>query len=194
MQEGELTVDLCDLLERAPAPVQEALASILISKLFGKRPEPSVLTRYRRYLNRADVRHSLHWLRQARGRKVVLHPRGNFYDLREIFEELNFEYFYGLMASPKLGWSTRASRTTLGHYDPSHHTIVLSSLFDSAEAPALAVRYVMFHEMLHLKFPAEHRGARRCVHTPEFKKGEREFENYKCAKQALRSFLERKEG
>ncbi len=117
-------------------------------------------------------------------------PHGTFYDLREIFEELNLKYFYGLMARPQLGWSTRPSRTTLGHYDPSHHTIVLTSLFDSAAAPELAVKYVMFHEMLHLKFPTRHSGARRCVHTPEFKNAEREFENYRDAKQALRSFLD----
>lgn len=190
LRDGELTVDLSDLLESAPAPVQEALASILISKLFRKVPEPGVLTRYRHYLNRADVRHNLHRLRQERGRKTVLDPHGTFYDLREIFEELNLKYFHGLMARPRLGWSTRASRTTLGHYDPSHHTIVLTSLFDSAAAPELAVKYVMFHEMLHLRFPTQHCGAIRCVHTPEFKKAEKSFENYRDAKQSLRSFLE----
>jgi len=191
LQNGELTVDLSDLLKSAPTPVQEALASILICKLFRKSPDAGVLTRYRRYLNRADVRRSLHRLRQERSRKIVLDPCGTFYDLREIFEELNLKYFYGLMARPQLGWSPRASRTSLGHYDPSHHTIVLTRLFDSAETPELAVRYVMYHEMLHLKFPTQHRGARRCVHTPEFKKAEREFENFREAKQALRRFLER---
>ncbi len=190
LQDGEMIVDLSDLLERAPAPVQEALASILISKLFRKVPEPGVLTRYRRYLNRADVRHTLHQLRRERGRKLVVDPNGTFYDLREIFEELNLKYFYGLMARPRLGWSTRPSRTTLGHYDPSHHTIVLTSLFDSATAPELAVKYVMFHEMLHLKFPTRHRGAKRCVHTPEFKTAERAFENFREAKQVLRGFLD----
>ena len=32
----------------------------------------------------------------------------------------------------------------------------------------------MFHEMLHLRHPVQHRGARRCVHTPEFKQAEKE--------------------
>ncbi len=193
LEEGKLKVDLSDLLEHAPAPVHEALASILICKLFRMSPEAGILARYRRYLNRADVRHSLHRLRQERGRKTVLDPLGKFYDLRAIFEELNLKYFYGLMARPRLGWSTRVSRTTLGHYDPSHHTIVLTSLFDSANTPDMAIKYVMFHEMLHLKFPTQHRGARRCVHTPEFKRAEAEFENFKEAKQALRNYLETKD-
>ncbi len=192
LQNGELTVRVSDLLQNAPAPVQEALASILICKLFRKSPEPGILARYRRYLNRADLRHSLQRARQERGRKMILNPQGSFYDLREIFEELNLKYFYGLLARPSLGWSTREARTTLGHYDPSHHTIVLTRLFDSPEAPELAVKYVMFHEMLHLKFPTQHRGARRCVHTPEFKQAEKEFENFKGAKQAVKRFLERK--
>ncbi len=190
LQNGELTVDLCDLLEHAPAAVQEALASILVCKLFGQSPAAGTLARYRGYLNRADVRQSLHRLRQERGRKILLDPMGKFYDLRQIFENLNLKYFHGLMARPRLGWGPRASRTTLGHYDPSHHAIVLTSLFDCAGAPELAVNYVMFHEMLHLKFPTLNRKTRCCVHTPEFKTAEREFENFKEAKRVLRNFLE----
>ena len=77
-----------------------------------------------------------------------------------MFEELNFRYFHGLMARPMLGWSPYASRTMLGHYDPSHNAIVLSRILDRAETPRLAVEYVLFHEMLHLRHPAEHIGAR----------------------------------
>jgi hypothetical protein len=44
---------------------------------------------------------------------------------------------------------------------------------------------VMFHEMLHLRHPAEHRGVRRCVHTPEFKSAEKQFGRLAEAKQAL---------
>jgi hypothetical protein len=50
----------------------------------------------------------------------------------------------------------------------------------------LAVEYVMFHEMLHLRYPVEHRGARRCVHTPEFKQAEKQFIGLKEAKEHLK--------
>ncbi len=84
------------------------------------------------------------------------HPQGRLYDLDQMFEELNFRYFFGLMARPRLGWSPNASRTLLGHYDPSHNAIVLSRILDrSGHVPRLAVEYVLFHEMLHLKHPAE---------------------------------------
>jgi hypothetical protein len=47
----------------------------------------------------------------------------------------------------------------------------------------------MFHEMLHLRYPTESRGARRCVHTPEFKKAERAFAEYAEAKDALKKLV-----
>lgn len=187
---GELEIDISDLLKDAPAPVQEALASILLAKLYRKAIDPGVLARYRRYLNRADVRRALRTAKQERGRKTIRHPEGAAYDAVQIFESLNLKYFHGLMARPEIGWSIRPSRTTLGHYDPSHHVIVLSSVLDSIEAPRIAVEFVMFHEMLHLHFPTEHRGARRCVHTPEFKQAERAFDGYEEAKRQLKKFVE----
>jgi hypothetical protein len=190
LEDGHLRVDISDLLENAPAPIQEALAFILICKLY-RRPTPATIAaRYRRYLNRADVRRTLHRVKQERGRKAYLDPRGRVYDLCTVFEELNFQYFHGLMARPELGWSPRPSRTTLGHYDPSHHVIVLSSLLDSEKAPELLVKYVMFHEMLHLRFPTLHGGARRCVHTREFKLAEKEFQGYRSALLELRRFVD----
>ena len=190
LQAGQLQVDISDLLQSAPAPIQEALASILIAKLFRRRPDSSDLACYRSYLNRADFRHALHSVKQQRGRKTCNDACGQTYHLHHIFEEVNREYFCGLMPRPRLGWSLRPSRTTLGHYDPSHHTIVLSSLLDTERAPRLIVKFVMFHEMLHLRHPVLHQGARRCVHTLEFKKAEREFADYAGAKATLRTFVE----
>src|SRR5579864_4829081 len=188
LEDGTLLVRMADTLAGAPESVIEALAEILLAKLF-RRPVPaSSNDRYRRYLNRRDVRHSLDLVRQTRGRKQIRPPQGRCYNLEEMFEELNFRYFYGLMARPILGWSRQISRTLLGHYDPPHNAIVLSGLLDRPETPRLAVEYVLFHEMLHLRYPAENRGARRCVHTRAFKQAEREFERLAEAKALLRRF------
>jgi hypothetical protein len=181
-----LHLRIADLLEGAPAPVLEALVYILLCKLF-RRAVPRIYShRYRLYLNRRDIRRSVHLVRQIRGRKVADSPRGKQYDLEEIFEELNVRFFHGLMARPALGWSGRPSRTTLGHYDPSHNAIILSRLLDSPSVPRLVVEYVMFHEMLHLRFPVEHQGARRRVHTREFKEAEREFPGIEAAQRGIK--------
>ena len=191
LQDGRLLVEISDLLQSAPAPIQEALASVLLAKLFGKAPDQSCLAQYRHYLNRADMRHSLHSVKRERGRKAYGAPQGVFYDLRQLFAALNVQYFNGALAAPALGWSLRPSRTILGHYDPSHHVIVLSRSLDSVYAPENAVRFVMFHEMLHLSYPTESRGSRRCVHTPEFKRAERQFVEYAEAREALKKFVRR---
>jgi len=192
LQNGRLLVEISDLLESAPSPIQEALATVLLCKLFGKPPDKNYLAQYRRYLNRAEMRRSLHSVKRERGRKRYRQPQGLVYNLEQVFASLNEQYFHGLMAAPALGWSLRVSRSILGHYDPCHHVIVLSGALDSADAPEIAVRFVMFHEMLHLRYPTENRGLRRCVHTPEFKRAERQFDDYLKAKQELNRFIERK--
>lgn len=181
-----LLVRISDMLETAPADVHEALAEILLAKLYRRACSPAARDRYRRYLNRGDVRQSLDRMRQARGRKLIHHPQGEHFNLEEMFEELNFRYFYGLMARPSIGWSRQASRTLLGHYDSSHNTIVLSRILDRPGTPRVAVEYVLFHEMLHLRYPVEHKGARRCVHTRAFKDAEKQFERLREAKEWIK--------
>ena len=43
--------------------------------------------------------------------------------------------------------------------------------------------------MLHLRFPAEHNGARRCVHTRAFKEAEKQFEKLREAKALLKGLV-----
>lgn len=178
---------ITDVLEGAPSAILESLAHILVAKLL-RRPSPRThAEHYRRYLNRKEMRRSLQLVKQTRGRKFVSGPRGDSYDLEAIFDELNQAHFHGLMAQPLLGWSRRPSRVMLGHYDPSHNAIIVSRLLDRSSVPRLAVEYILFHEMLHLRFPVEHRGARRCVHTREFKTAEKLFPRLKEAQQLLKA-------
>jgi predicted metal-dependent hydrolase len=74
----------------------------------------------------------------------------------------------------------------LGHFDPAHNAIIISRIFDRAEVPVLALDYVMFHEMLHLQHPVDHSGARRCVHTREFREAEKKFPNMREAKEIIK--------
>jgi hypothetical protein len=184
-EHGRLQLRITDVLEGAPVSVQEALAFILICKLFRKPVPPLYRHRYRFYLNRQDMRRSLHLLRQARGRKHVSDAQGQRYNLKEIFAELNTRFFNGLLAEPELGWSRRISRTLLGHFDPAHNAIILSRLLDTPRASRLVVEYVLYHEMLHLRYPVETAGAKRRVHTREFKAAEKLFPQLKEAKAEL---------
>ena len=187
LTDGQLDVRVTDILEGAPYAIQEALAHILLSKLFRKPVQKQYSSRYRSYFNRVEMRRTMHLVRQQRGRKHVSGPEGEHHDLCALFEELNVRFFNGLMARPNLGWSRKVARSILGHFDPSHNTIIISRIFDKPEIPKRALDYVMFHEMLHLRYPVESRGARRCIHTPEFKAAEKQFPDLKQAKELLKS-------
>ena len=91
--------------EGAPAPVLEALAHILLGKLYRKEVPRIYAHRYKLYLNRREVRRQAHLLRQIRGRKFISGPRGKVHDLEEIFERLNRQYLDGMLGRPQLGWS-----------------------------------------------------------------------------------------
>jgi len=186
LENGRLGVRISDLLAGAPAPVTEALAYILLGKLY-RKPVPRVYAhRYRLYLNRRDVRRQMHLVRQIRGRKFISGPQGEHRNLDGIFDRLNDQYFHGLLGKPQLGWSRQAARGMLGHFDPSHNAIIISRIFDREKAPELALEYVMFHEMLHLRYPVDHHEVRRRVHTREFREAEKKFPHLKEAKEMLK--------
>jgi hypothetical protein len=186
LENGRIHVRISDLLQGAPAPVLESLAHMLLGKLYRRPVARSHAARYRLYLNRKDVRRRAHLVRQVRGRKFVSGPAGEHRDLAAVFDRLNDRFFDGLMGRPQLGWSRTASRTLLGHFDPSHNAIVISRVLDRESVPEAVLEYVMFHEMLHLRFPAEHRGSRRCVHTREFREAEKQYPGLKEAKEMLK--------
>jgi len=186
LENGRLEVRISDLLAGAPAPVMEALAYILICKLYRKPVAPRHSHRYRLFLNRRDVRRQAELVRRIRGRKFISGPQGRCRNLEEIFESLNGRFFDGLMGRPQLGWSRHASRSMLGHFDPCHNAIIISRIFDQERTPPLALEYVMFHEMLHLRYPVEHGGCRRRVHTREFREAEKKFPQLKEAKELLK--------
>ena len=120
-----------------------------------------------------------------RGRKRILGTKGKHYDLEQIFEDLNTQFFHGLMARPQMTWSGNHSRLSLGHYDPAHNTIVVSRIFDRPQVPRYVVEYLVYHEMLHLRYPVKLRGSRRCVHSAGFQEEEKRFPEFEAAKKFL---------
>src|ERR1700722_14627222 len=65
---GAIRVRITDLLENAPAPVTEALAHILLGKLYRTPASRQYAHRYRLYMNRKDIRGRVQQMRQSRGR------------------------------------------------------------------------------------------------------------------------------
>ena len=70
LEAGAIRVRITDLLQTAPAPVIEALAHILLGKLYRKPAAAQYGHRYRLYLNRKDMRREISLVRRTRGRKT----------------------------------------------------------------------------------------------------------------------------
>ena len=165
----------------------EALAHILLGKLY-RKPVPRLYAhRYRLYLNRRDVRRQAHLVRQIRGRKFISGPAGRASrsgrDLRAaerpVLRRADGQAAArlepaGLRAAC---WGISTRRTTRSS----------SAGFSTGpEVPLGALEYVMFHEMLHLRYPVDHTGSRRRVHTREFRQAEKEFPRLDVVKDLLK--------
>ncbi|HWJ47668.1 MAG TPA: hypothetical protein VNS62_08455 [Candidatus Udaeobacter sp.] len=175
LRNGSLLVRLSDLLEGAPESVLKAIAHILLAKMYRRPINRGQAARYRRYVASHEIVRKAHLVRQMRGRKLLRSPRGHFYDLDAVFEDLNTRFFHSLMARPRMSWSQTKTRRILGHYDPAHNAIIISRIFDHPGIPRYVLEYIVYHEMLHLKHPVRLRGSRRCVHSPEFQAEEKLF-------------------
>jgi predicted metal-dependent hydrolase len=186
LRNGRLLVRLSDLLEGAPDAVLRAIAHVLLAKMYRKPIDRTHAARYRKYVGSHDIVRKAHLVRQMRGRKLLRSPRGHFYDLDGIFEELNTRYFHGLMGRPRMSWSQSKTRRILGHYDPAHNAIIISRIFDHPAVPHYVLEYIVYHEMLHLKHPVKLRGSRRCVHSAEFQAEEKLFPHAAAANAFLK--------
>ena len=188
LREGTLKLRISDILEGAPEAVLRAIIHILMAKVYRKPIDTGHATRYRRYVSSHDLQQKAHLVRQIRGRKVFSSPQGHTYDLDAIFEDLNLRFFHGLLARPRMSWSSARARNSLGHYDPAHNAIVVSRIFDHPRVPCYAIEYLVYHEMLHLRHPVKLRGSRRSVHGPEFHAEEKLFPQLEQAKRFLKTF------
>jgi hypothetical protein len=112
--------------------------------------------------------------------------RGSAYDLSDVFERVNGEYFDGAIPRPRLAWSRTLTGRKFGHYDFVHDQVCISSTLDSPSVPPFVIEHVMHHELLHKKLGLRFHGDRQHAHTPEFREEERRFARYDEADEYLK--------
>lgn len=105
-------------------------------------------------------------------------PGGLAYDLQDLFDRVNQEYFAGQLAAPRLLWSERVPSLEFGHFEPATDTVRLSRRLDSTAVPRFVLEHVMHHELLHRVLGAESRGGRRRYHSVRFRREEKRFTRY----------------
>lgn len=181
VRNGKVFVRLAEICREMPLNEQKALACILVAKLLRKKVPPRAREIYSAFIKRQEIREKATENKKARGRKIITSANGDVYDLNEIFDALNQTYFRNSLQKPVLSWSSRKTYRILGHHDSTHETVIVSKSLDDKKVPRFVVEYVVFHEMLHIFHPTEHRNGRRFNHTPAFKRNERKFRHFEEA-------------
>ncbi len=123
--------------------------------------------------------------------KSKLSTKGTAFDLQEIFDRLNTEYFDGKL---QLGitWYAKKkpqnrSKIALGLYQDSLKLIKIHKLLDNKRFPQHVIEYVIYHEMVHFVCPpfVDQNGITR-VHHKAFKEKEEEYTLFHQADQWIK--------
>jgi hypothetical protein len=184
-REEVMYVRFSDLLHRAPLPVLEGGAALLLSRVYRRRAPRAVVEPYLQYARSHRTRGRISQMRRGRVRVAQADPRGRHFDLSSLFDTLNAKYFAGALQRPQIGWSVRSWRRQFGCYDPGPNQILLNRRMDRPEVPACAVEYVLFHEMLHVKHPTRRSGCSLVSHSREFREEEKQFVEFEKARRVL---------
>lgn len=188
----QLTLRIHRSFVGAPPDVLEAVAIFLESKKGSDRSREALsIIRQHFAAHRPE----------ARARRAALRPEGVAYDLREIVKDLNQRYFddrlsVGVTWGRSSGGAAhhcRRRRTTsslqLGSYSYEDRLIRLHGVLDQPGIPRYVIEAVVFHELLHADMPPVMRKGRRCFHTPEFRRREREYRNLDKADRWIQEHL-----
>jgi len=181
VRDGRVFVRIADMCRDMPPRVHRALAYILVAKLLRKRVPAEADRIYNEYTQSDEMRERSTDRKRSHGRKIVTTHKGEYFDLDEVFDDLNFWYFGGRLPKPVLTWSIKKTYRILAHHDATHETIVVSKSLDSRDVPRFVVEYIVYHEMLHIHHPTVHHNGRRYNHTPAFRKDEQKFPYYREA-------------
>ena len=158
----------------APDTIIRKLAIILLAKVYKVRVEKDIRSSYNEYVE--IMKDSLPVKKPySLGRYT---PTGKVFELTRIFNQLNALYFKNNLKRPILGWSRNKSYRRLGFYDKERNLLVISRVFDQRRVPEDIVRYLVYHEMLHIFYPSVKRNGRRIIHPPAFRKVEKHFPGY----------------
>jgi predicted metal-dependent hydrolase len=131
---------------------------------------------------KAFIRNNRSCLKDSPPRTVTINPYGRFYNLTDIFNSLNREYFDDRVAS-LVTWGKRSSRyavrkRTLGSYQKKTNTIRINPILDRKKVPRYVIEFVVYHEMLHAVIDTVVKNGRRSIHSKEFNNREHEYSNY----------------
>lgn len=187
-QKSGVLIRVSHLFLDAPKEVLVGVLHTLLAR-FHDRPVPKDPCRaYDEFCERPEIEERARRLRKMRGTKILVGTKGDIHDLDKSFKRVNDTYFGGQLPKPTLTWSPGVSRRRMGYCDDELNTIVISSGLDSKRVPIYVLDYIMYHELLHIVCPIRSDRRRRQIHTEEFKRRERQYQEYGRALRWIRKY------
>lgn len=181
MRAGELELRMAGFFASAPPEVRVATASWLRS---GRRAKQAVRT-----LD-AFIASSLESLPPKPPRALALRTRGSAHDLEELLREVlarDFAHSALHSAPPAISWGRAGGRGArrvlrLGSCVARERLIRIHPVLDQPAVPRFFVRFIVFHELLHLELPSRRgRGGRAVHHGADFRARERSHPDHERA-------------
>jgi hypothetical protein len=170
MHDGVLRIRLHQIFLHADSIVLNEIASYLKNKR-GAMPH-----------FRCFIRDNKDQLSRKPPKKIVVKTAGKFHDLSGLYDEINKEYFGG-MVNAVITWGSRSPRCavrkrTLGSYSERSHRIRINPVLDKKAVPRYYVAFIVYHEMLHAAMGISLKGKRRSIHSREFREREKLYKQY----------------
>ncbi len=166
----------------APKEIKESLCAALFS---GRKSKNNRLIK--EYSKTAEFQ-KINQALQSDNHINQISQKGRFFDLEEIYENLNQKYFKNRLERPRLTWSARRSRRRLGYYHPESDAITISRSLDDKATHPLLIEYILYHEMLHKALGIRESNGRRYAHTREFRIAEKKYKEYPRAIEMMKVF------
>jgi hypothetical protein len=191
---GEFSVVVNDVFEDAPDEVFEGLAEVVLAKSARSGGARRVGRAFWDHVDTKEVRERMERHYLQRQRSFVPEPEGQHWDLDDLFDEVNEEFFKGELKRPMLAWSRRPITTRWGWFSSMvmpNGLIVINRLLDDDLIPGFVLRGTMYHEMLHMVNDPKLTNGRRRVHTREFHEMERRFPELGAMRPEYRKVLNR---
>jgi hypothetical protein len=166
-------VRLHHMFFEAESEVLNSLARFVKSR---NRKAPSVLRSF--VANNSDkITQSVRKSRQA-----IVRSQGRFFDLNDLFHQVNREYFENQIDCPITWGANRRVRNQnsikLASYSDRTKTIRVHPALDKSYVPKYVIMGIVYHEMLHHHLGVEHRNGRKMAHTRRFRRLEARYRHY----------------
>jgi len=118
----------------------------------------------------------------AKPRRAILRHNGLHFNLKEIFDQVNQEYFANKLDC-QITWGARRlvrrqNSIKLASYSDRTKIIRINPVLDRSYVPKYVVTGIIYHEMLHHYLGVESRNGRKMAHTKRFRQFEKRFRHY----------------